>query len=110
MKTKEASEQMSRLRIFVPPSQKLETVYTDSSKACQALHWNHDTSTLHRSEPNGVAERAVRIVKEGTAMALVKKADFQMNGGTVRWNAVVTCGTCVTCNALEKRYGQKFDR
>ena len=35
-------------------------------KACQELQWNHDTSTAHRSETNGVAERAVRRVNEGT--------------------------------------------
>ena len=56
-----------------------------------SLQWNHDTSTLVRSETNEVAERAVRKVKEGTARAEV---DNQKNGGTVRRNSVVTCATC----------------
>ena len=33
-------------------------------KFCQELHWHRDTSILHRSETNGLAERAVRRVKE----------------------------------------------
>ena len=32
-------------------------------KACEDLSWNHCTSTPHRSETNGIAERAVRRVK-----------------------------------------------
>ena len=41
-------------------------------KARQDLQWKHDTSTPHRSETKGVAEGAVRRVKEGTAIALVQ--------------------------------------
>ena len=41
-------------------------------KACQDLHWNHDTGTPHRSETKRVAERAVRRVKEGIDIALVQ--------------------------------------
>ena len=41
-------------------------------KACQDSQWNHDTSTTHRSERNGVAERIVRRVKEGTAISQVQ--------------------------------------
>ena len=41
-------------------------------KACQDLSWNHCTSTLHRSETNGIAERAVRRVKEGTSAVLLQ--------------------------------------
>ena len=33
-------------------------------KACEDLSWNHCTSTPHRSGTNGIAERAVRRVKE----------------------------------------------
>ena len=35
-------------------------------------HGNHCTSTLHRSETNGVAERAVRRIKEGTSALLLQ--------------------------------------
>ena len=33
---------------------------------------NHRTSTPHRSETNGIAERAVRRVKEGTSAVLLQ--------------------------------------
>ena len=41
-------------------------------KFCEELSWNHCTSTLHRSETNGIAERAVRRVKEGTSAVLLQ--------------------------------------
>ena len=41
-------------------------------KACEDLSWNHCTSTPHRSETNGIAERAVRRVKEGTSAVLLQ--------------------------------------
>ena len=36
-------------------------------KSCEEFSWNHCTSTPHRSETNGIAERAVRRVKEETS-------------------------------------------
>ena len=42
------------------------------SKACEDLSWNHCTSTPHKSETNGIAERAVRRVKEGTSAVLLQ--------------------------------------
>ena len=36
-------------------------------KSCEELSLNHLTSTPHRSETNGIAERAVRRIKEGTS-------------------------------------------
>ena len=36
------------------------------------LSWNHRTSTPHRSETNGIAERAVRRVKEGASAVLLQ--------------------------------------
>ena len=36
------------------------------------LSWNHCTSTPHQSETNGIAERAVRRVKEGTSAVLLQ--------------------------------------
>ena len=53
-----------------------KVIYTDNSlefgKACEDLSWNHCTSTPHRSETNGIAERAVRRVKEGTSAVLLQ--------------------------------------
>ena len=53
-----------------------KVIHTDNSlefgKACEDLSWNHCTSTPYRSETNGIAERAVRRVKEGTSAVLLQ--------------------------------------
>ena len=58
------------------PERKPKVIYTDNSlefgKACEDLSWNHSTSTPHRSETDGIAERAVRRVKEGTSAVLLQ--------------------------------------
>ena len=58
------------------PTRKPKVIYTDSSlefgKSFEELSWNHCTSIPHRSETNGVAERAVRRVKEGTSAVLLQ--------------------------------------
>ena len=55
---------------------KPKVIYTDNflefGIACEDLSWNHCTSTPHRSETNGIAERAVRRVKEGTSAVLLQ--------------------------------------
>ena len=69
-----------------------EIIYKDNSKevveACQDSQWNHDTSTLHRSETNGAAEKPSAVVKEGTVIALVLSGLPEE-----MWNASVTCTT-----------------
>ena len=56
------------------PNRKPKVIYTDNSLefgiSFEDLSWNHCTSTPHRSETNGIAERAVRRVKEGTSAVL----------------------------------------
>ena len=58
------------------PNRKPKVIYTDNSlefgKACEDLSWNHCTSTPHKSETNGIVERAVRRVKEGTSAVLLQ--------------------------------------
>ena len=50
-------------------------------KSCEDLSWNHCTSTPHRSETNRIAERAVRIIKEGTFAVLLQSGlDEKMVG------------------------------
>ena len=44
-------------------------------KACEDRSWNHCTSTPHRSEINGIAERAVRRVKEGTSVFVAIRSE-----------------------------------
>ena len=70
-KTKTSQETQRSLQKFLEPDRKPQVIYTDNSlefgKSCQDLSWNHCTSTTHRSETNGIAERAVRRVKDGTS-------------------------------------------
>ena len=53
-----------------------KVIYTEKSlefgKYCEELSWNHCTSTSHRSETDGFAERAVRRIKEGTSAVLLQ--------------------------------------
>ena len=70
-KTKTSQETHKSLQKFLEPNRKPKVIFTDNSlefgKACEDLSWNHCPSTPHRSETNGIAERAVRRVKEGTS-------------------------------------------
>ena len=75
-KTKTSQETQRSLQKFLEPERKPKVIYTDNSlefrKACEDLSWNHCTSSPHRSETNGIAERAVRRVKEGTSAVLLQ--------------------------------------
>ena len=75
-KTKTSQETQRSLQKFLEQDRKPKDIYTDNSlefgKACEDLSWNHCTSTPHRSETNGIAERAVRRVKEGTSAVLLQ--------------------------------------
>ena len=75
-KKKTSQETQRSLQKFLEPERKPKVIYTDNSlefgKACEDLSWNHCTSTPHRSETNGIAERAVRRVKEGTSAVLLQ--------------------------------------
>ena len=71
-KTKTSRETEKSPRKLLEPKEN----YTDNSlefgKVCEELLWNHCTSFPHRSETNGIAERAVRRVKEGTPAILLQ--------------------------------------
>ena len=75
-KNKTSQETPRSLQKFLEPERKPKVICTDNSlefgKACEDLSWNHCTSTPHRSETNGIAERAVRRVKEGTSAVLLQ--------------------------------------
>ena len=64
------------LKKLLEPDTKPKVFYTDNSlesgRACEDLSWNHCTSTSHRSETNGIAERAVRRINEGTSAVLLQ--------------------------------------
>ena len=65
-KTKTSHETEKSLRKLLEPSKKPKVINTANSlefgKACEEFSRNHVTSTPHRSETNGIAERAVRRV------------------------------------------------
>ena len=88
--TKEISETMSCLRRFLLAGQRPERVFTDSSKEsvseCQDLNFSHDMCTPHRQDTNEVAQRAVRTVKEGTAVAPVQSDLLDE-----RWDCATQC-------------------
>ena len=70
-KTKTSQETQRNLQKFLEPERKPKVIYTDNSlefgKACEDLSW-----TPHRSETNGIAERSVRRVKEGSSAVLLQ--------------------------------------
>ena len=75
-KTKTSQDTQRSLQKILEPNGKPKVIYNDNSlefgKDCEDLSWNHCTSTPHRSETNGIAERAVRSVKEGTSAVLLQ--------------------------------------
>ena len=80
--------------------------------ACEDLSWNHCTSPPHQSETNGVAERAVRRVKEGTSVVLL-----QTGLNSSWWADSMECYTYLRNvtdllsdgkTPYERRFGQPF--
>ena len=116
-KTKTSQESQRSLQKFLEPERKPKVIYTDNSsefgKACEDLSWNHCTSTPHQSETNGIAERAVRRVKEGTSAVLLR------SGLNENWWAVsMECYTYLRYvtdllsdgkTPYERRFGKPFN-
>ena len=115
-KTKTSQETQKSLQKFLEPNRKPKVLYNDNSlefgKACEDLSGNHCTSTPHRSETNGIAERAVRRVKEGTSAVLLQSG---LNESW--WADSVECYThlrniqdllCDGKTPYERRFGQPF--
>ena len=70
-------------------------------KALEELDWLHDTSTPYRSQTRGVAERAIRIVKEGTSCTLV-----QSGFDEVWWPEAMSC-FCFLKNVFDLLEGEE---
>ena len=115
-KTKTSPETQRSLQKFLEPERKPKFIYTDNSlefdKACQDLSWNHCTFTPHRSETNGISERAVRRVKEGTSAVLLQSglneswwADFMECYTYLRNVTNLSSDGKTPC---ERRFGQPF--
>ena len=75
-KTKTSQETQGCLQKFLKPNRMPKVTHTDNSlefgNSCEDLSWNHSTSAPHRSETDGIAERVVRRVKEGTFAVLLQ--------------------------------------
>ena len=91
-------------------------IYTDNSlefgKACEDLSWNHCTSTPHRSETNGIAERAVRRVKEGTS-AILLQSGLNESWWADSMNVTLFCENVTDLlsdgkTPYERRFGKPF--
>ena len=115
-KTNTSQETQKSLQKFLELNRKSEVIYTDISlefgKTCEDLSWNHCTSTPHRSETNGIADRAVRRVKEGTSAVLLQSG---LNESW--WADSMECYTYLRNVAdllsdgktlCERRFGQPF--
>ena len=98
-KNKTSQETQRSLQKFLEPERKPKVIYTDNSlefgKACC-------TSTPHRSETNGIAERAVRRVKEGTSAELLQSG-LNKVGGQIPWNVTPICETSQTYCLMGRR-------
>ena len=115
-KHKTSQETQRSLQKFLESERKPKVIYSDNSlefgKACEDLSWNHCTSAPHRSETNGIAERAVRRVKEGTS------AELLQSGLDENWWAdSMECYTCLRNvqdllsdgkTPYERRFGKPF--
>ena len=102
-KNKTSQETQRSLQQF---PRKPKVIYTDNSlefgKACEDLSWNHCTSTPHRSETNGTAERAVRRVEEGTSAVLLQSG---LNYAYLRNVTDLSDGK----TPYERRFGEPFE-
>ena len=71
---KSIAETRRSFQRFLGPNVNPKYVYTDGSAefegAMSELGFSHDTSTPHRPSTNGIAENAIKKVKEGTSCAL----------------------------------------
>ena len=94
--TKCAEQTGMDLQRFMGPAVKPKYIYTDGShefdKAARDIGWLHDSSTPYGPQNNGVAERAVRRCKEGTACSSFNQ-DLINTGGTWQWNVIAFCAT-----------------
>ena len=99
-KTKTSQETENNLRKFPKPSQKPKVIRTykllEFGKYYEELSCNHRTTTLHRSERSGIAERAVRRIKEEISAVLLQSGSRMISGGWIPWNAVAICGMTKT--------------
>ena len=113
---KSSFETKKALQKFLGPQGDAKHVYSDNSKeiakACDDIGLSADTSVPHRKQTNGIAENAVRKVKEGTSCAL---AQSKLSDGW--WQLATLCYWFLRCivditthekTAYEVRFGEPF--
>ena len=75
---------LKELQKFLELIRKPKIIYSDNvfefGKDCEDLSWNHCTSTPHHSETNGIADRAVRRINEGTCAVLLQSGQDEKRG------------------------------
>jgi hypothetical protein len=102
---KSAAETKKAVERFLGPQGKAKHAYTDNIKeflkTFEDLGIPHDTSTPYRPETNGVAERAVRRVKEGTSCTL-----SQSGFSDEWWVYAMNCFCFLRCVVDQLRNGQ----
>ena len=110
-KPKTSQETQRSLQKFLEPDRKPKVIYTDISwefgKACEDLSWNHCTSTPHRSETDGIAERAVR--SKGRHLCCICCNQVWMKvGGQILWNVTPICETLQIYYLMKTPYERRF--
>ena len=99
--TKSADDTKRALQRFFGPKSKPKHIYTDNShefnKSMSDLGYLADTCTPHKPQTNGIAERAVRRVKEGASCALVQSGFSQM------WSREALACFCYLYNITDRQ-------
>jgi hypothetical protein len=113
---KSADDAVEALQNFVGPRDVVSLLHTDcsgeSKAAAKKLGWRHSTSTQGRPETNGVAERTVRYVLEGSRTVL------EQSGLHIKWWSRAVRHVCMMHNTQhrgadgktprERRFGGPF--
>ena len=89
------------------PRGNTKVIYTDNSFGIRKSLWRSFMESLHvlhhtDQETNGIAERAVRRVKEGTSAVLLQSGLNEV-GGQILWNVTPICETSQTCCLMGRR-------
>ena len=115
-KTKTSQETQRSLQKFLEPDRNPKVIFSDNSlefgKACEDLSWNHCTSTPHRSETNGTAERSAQSERKAPLLYCCNQVWMKI-GGQIPWNAHTYLRNVTDLlsdgkTPYERRFGQPF--
>ena len=95
-KNKNFSGNAQELQKFLEPTRKPKVIYTDNSaefdKYCELSFLESFYVNTAQIGKNGIAERAVRRIKEGH-LRYCSNQVWTKNGGRIPWNATAVCDT-----------------